>query len=357
MEDSKTTKGGKKAESATAPVLEGAVPAQLTELAATLDPAALQQVTSGIVGLGSQIAADPAPVTASEADIVNELEKGGPAFGGFLKSVGLAVAETQEALDKTLAKTAETLSTTEINIVAVFEQEIDNEGNMGASKMHMQKVPLIAYLMPTAYAFREVHLRAEMDVSEFNVANGLNIKKNHVDFNLNAKAKYGIGGFGVSGGTNLNVTHDDVGVNASSSQDRAAGKLHLEATLEPRTDVRLPQPYIVQKGPKLRLLLQKREDLDAAGNPVANGAPVAGRRLTIGVELLKVNGEGLDGASLDLSCSDPTLSYEISGATAGGGKATITIRRTGAAFDPAKTVTAEVRAWKNLITASVPVTL
>ncbi len=51
-----------------------------------------------------------APVQAASADVTDEVEKLGPAFGSFVKSVGLAVAEAQTALDKTLVDTAKALS-------------------------------------------------------------------------------------------------------------------------------------------------------------------------------------------------------------------------------------------------------
>ena len=64
----------------------------------------------------------PDPIRASEADITDELEKGGPALGAFLKAVGLAVADSQKALDATFRETAKMLSEQQIDVIAVFEQ-------------------------------------------------------------------------------------------------------------------------------------------------------------------------------------------------------------------------------------------
>ena len=142
------------------------------------------------------------PVTASSSDITDEIERGGPAFGNFVRSVGLAVAEAQTQLDKTLVSTAEALSKTKIDVIAVFEQEINDEtGLMKQGNVIVQQLPLVNYLMPTAYQWSRVFLSADMQVKEFNGANGFNIKGKSSSFSANAQASYGlIGGFGASGG-------------------------------------------------------------------------------------------------------------------------------------------------------------
>lgn len=57
---------------------------------------------------------------ASESDVTDELEKGGPALGAFLKATGLAVAGSQEELDETFRETAKLLSEAEVEVIAVF---------------------------------------------------------------------------------------------------------------------------------------------------------------------------------------------------------------------------------------------
>src|SRR5215210_64574 len=78
-------------------------------------------------------------VQAQESDIAGEMDNLGPSFGAFVKAVGLAVAESQQKLDQTLVATAKALSETQIDVIAVFEQEIDDNGEMTAGRPVLQK--------------------------------------------------------------------------------------------------------------------------------------------------------------------------------------------------------------------------
>ena len=158
---------------------------------------ALDTATAAVDKIGDMAAANGAAVadvgeTAAESDITGELSGGGVAFGEFTKSVGLAVAAAQAALDKTLVTTAKALSETEINTVAVFEQHInDDDGKMDKGEVHIQKLPLTNYLMPTAYQWSRVYLEADMNVQEFNSRSGFNIQQK--SFSANARIKGHVG--------------------------------------------------------------------------------------------------------------------------------------------------------------------
>ena len=350
----------------TAPAEKPAQPAGVTatEALAGAPPVLTQEMqllAGDISGLGMRLAADEAPVTASPAEITDEMEKGGPAIGSFLKAVGLAVAETQTALDDTLVKTAEALSRTNIKVIAVFEQKLDDDGNMTRGNAIIQELPLINYLMPTGYAFSQVHLTADMDVSEFNAANGLNIKKSSFSAGVNANVSYGLlSGWGGSGGMHVDYSNQNLSVGTSSAQDKAAGKLHMEATLEPRTDIQLPKPFIVQRGPRLRLMIAEIKDVT---EPADGDTPakVIGREATLTAELTDDAGQPLTGKTLQVSCDQPTLSYTASGATGTAdpnkGKLQVKVTRQGAAYDPKTSITANLRVWMNLVTATTPLTL
>jgi hypothetical protein len=321
----------------------------------------MQGMATEIAGLGMALAAEEVPsVTASPAEITDELEKGGPAIGSFLKAVGMAVAETQSALDASLVKTAQELSKTNIRTVAVFEQNLDADGNMTKGNPIIQELPLINYLMPTAYAFSQVHLTADMEVSEFNATNGLNIKKSSFSAGVSAKANYGLGGFGASGSMHVGYSNDSLNVNTSQAQDRAAGKLHMEATLEPRTDIQLPRPFIIQRGPRLRLMVTEIKDL--TDTPQGTDPPkVVGREATIQAILTDDGGQPLGGKTLQVNCDQPTLNYTASGTTGGqgseNGKVSIKVSRQGPNYDPKASITGNIRVWMNLVTATTPVTL
>jgi hypothetical protein len=293
-------------------------------------------------------------VAASESDITDELSKGGPAFGDFVKSVGLAVAEAQTKLDETLTATAKKLSDTLIDVIAVFEQQIDDNGVMVAGNPIVQRLPLINYLMPTAYQWSRVFLQADMNVSEFNGANGFNIQGKSESVSARASASYGlIGGFGasVSGGYS-NSSYQASG-ETSFSRDTGAGSLHMEATLEPRADVQLPRPFILQKGPRLKLVSGSRQDIMNTATP-----PVAvGRKVVITAELKNAQNGALSGKTLEIKVENPSLNYTVAqtdGKTDSNGTLSIEVRREGAAFDPNRAPEPVlVRVWMGLVSQEI----
>jgi hypothetical protein len=296
-------------------------------------------------------AAEPAP-----ADVTDELAKGGPAFGAFVKAVGLAIADAQKQLDQTLVDTAKALSETQIDVIAVFEQEINNDGEMVAGQPHVQKLPLVNYLMPTAYHWSRVFLEADMKVREFNVANGFNIQGKSSSFNVGASANFSqTGSLGASANVNFGTSSYQAAGGSSVSTDEAAGNLHIEATLEPRSDVLLPQPFIIQKGPRLKVSAGSRVDnTDSSGK-------LTSREITLTVELRDKANNVLAGKLLEFRISQPLLSYSATpadGKTDANGQLQIKITRTGAALDPTKPPDAvTVNVWLGLINEQVVVNI
>ena len=293
---------------------------------------------------------------AAESDVTKELSGGGIAFGDFTKSVGLAVAEAQAALDKTLVETAKALSETEINTVAVFEQQVkDDDGTMDKGVVHIQKLPLNNYLMPTAYQWSRVYLEADMNVQEFNSRSGFNIQQKSFSADARLNGNAGMLGWGVSGSAGFSYGQSSTGVDASYGQDVAAGKLHMEATLEPRGDVELPRPFVLQKGPRMQLLVGAREPIHQENDATK---PVIGQKVSLKAVLQKTDGSKMDADKpLSLNISDSSLNYTASGKTDPNGEMAIVISRSGAAYDPTTPVRAMVRVSFGLVTQSVGIAL
>lgn len=293
---------------------------------------------------------------AAESDVTNELSGGGVAFGAFTKAVGLAVADAQAALDKTLVETAKALSETEINTVAVFEQQIkDTDGTMDQGVVHIQKLPLTNYLMPTAYQWSRVYLEADMNVQEFNSRSGFNIQQKSVSADASLSGSYGMVGFGVKGRASTSYGSSSTGADSAYSQDVAAGKLRMEATLEPRGDVELPRPFILQKGPRLQLQVGSREPMYQDDDPKK---PVIGQRVRLTAVMQKTDGSAMDADKpLSLSVSEPTVNYTASGKTDANGKMDVVLTRSGATYDPKNPVRAMVRVSFGLVSQSVGVSL
>lgn len=297
-------------------------------------------------------------VTAQPADVTDELEKGGPAFGAFVKAVGLAVAEAQQKLDETLVTTAKALSETQIDVIAVFEQEINDDGAMTAGKVHLQKLPLINYLMPTAYQWSRVFLQSDMQVKEFNAANGFNIKGKSTSFSARASAGYGVlSGWSGSGSVGFSTSKYSASGETSLARDEAAGSLHMEATLEPRADVQLPRPFVLQKGPSLKVSAGARSDITDNATP----PKIVGRKITLSIELRDKANNALSGKQLEYRISEPLINYSTTpanGTTDNQGKLQLELKREGAAYDPNRPPEAiTVNVWLGLVNQQVVINL
>lgn len=352
--------GDKRSVTEKASAKEGVSLAEAQELVRQSHEATLGVIRSvtAPIGLGPLGA-----VAAEEADITNELAVGGPAFGAFVKAVGLAVAEAQQKLDETLVTTAKALSDAKINVIAIFEQQLkDSDGMMDEGKIHMQQLPLINYLMPTAYQWTRVYLEADMKVQEFNGANGFNIKGQSTSASVGFSTNVGVMGASVGLSASAATSNYQQGGDTSFSQDQAAGSLHMEATLEPRADIQLPRPFILQKGPRLKLTVKSREDIP--GPPVSGSttATVIGRKIRLTAELRDKANNLLGGKLLECKISEPLLNYTknpndgMTGATSG--QLEIEITREGGAFDekkPPQAVTVNV--WFGMVNEQVVINI
>ena len=317
--------------------------------------AATNQTLEAVLELGADVADVRVGETAADSDVTDELTGGGVAFGEFVKSVGLGVAAAQTELDKTLRETAKQLSETQIDVIAVFEQQIkDEDGSMDKGNIQMQKLPLINYLMPTAYHWRRVHLEADMSVQEFNARSGLNIQQKSFSAGMSASGGFGIFGGGFNASASANFSNSSTGVDSSFSTDSAAGKLHMEATLEPRSDVELPKPFILQKGPQLELQVGSRTEIHEDGDPTK---PVISQKVALTALLKMTDGSPNGTKPLSLTISDPSLSFTSPGKTDANGEMKIEVSRK--ILDPAadQPVQALVRVSFGLVTRTAGIVL
>ena len=302
------------------------------------------------------------PVAVGNSDIDDELQRGGPALAALVTGMGGSIAKAQAALDANLVTTAKALSDTKIDVIAVFEQVLDDDGKMSAGNPIVESLPLTNYVPLPAYAFTEAKLVVDMQVSEFNSANGFNVQSKSMSASAGLAAGYSRKkGFSISGTASGSISSSDVSGNSSYGQDYAAGQVHLEMTLEPR-DINLPKPLIIQKGPTIDLAIEAIENLDANG-VVTTGATVAGRRATIRADVRKADGTANSGKPLSAVLNQPALTYSFhdgSGAlattTATDGTIHLIVERKGTAFTPDPMLT-EVNLRLGLAGASTSVTL
>jgi hypothetical protein len=331
-------------------------PEQGAKLAAEQATRTMEDIRA--MGAEAGIAALEVGTPAAESDITSELSGGGVAFGEFVKSVGLAVAAAQAQLDKTLVDTAKALSDQRINTVAVFEQQINDEtGLMDRGQVHTQELPLTNYLMPTAYQWSRVYLEADMNVQEFNSRSGFNIQQKSFSADARVSGNYGFGGFGVKGTAGMSYGTSSTSLDAAYGQDVAAGKLHMEATLEPRGDVELPRPFVLQKGPRLQVAVGGREDImEGTGDT----AKKVGHKVKVSATLLKTDNSPNGGKDLAINISEPTLNYRTIGdavTDAGTGKVEWEIERRASTEELGTPVRAIARVSFGLVSGAAAVSL
>jgi hypothetical protein len=257
---------------------------------------------------------DAADASAKGSDVPDDIAGGGVAFADFVRSVGRAVAEGQADLDATLQKSTTELAGTKVSSVAVVEQWRDDEtGLPTTSDIHVEQVPLLDLVKPPAYQWSTVRLEAEMEVERFTSADGFEIRPRSV-----------------GGGGGLPVDAAGTQARASVSQTREAGRLRLEATLAPRSELELPRPFVLQRGPRLTVELTALQPVMAEGQP---GGPPVGRRALITATLVRHDDSPNAAKQLHVRVDAPGTATVMPPLTDLRGRTVITVTRAGPAFD------------------------
>lgn len=300
-----------------------------------------------------------ANVSADGSNVTDEASQTAVAFGDFVKNVGMAVASAQEQLDQTLRLTAKQLSEQKIEVAHTFEQVLDDEGkltNQGQAKL--QALPLINYIMPTAYQWSRVYLEANMTVQEFNSKSGFDIQSKSKSGGLSLRGGFGVGGFSGGGFGGFGGSSSQTSVQNGYAMDSAAGTMRMEATLEPRADIELPKPIILQRGPTVAVTITKIEDIKETNPPEGQTAKTIGKLATLKVVVKNGEGQPNKGKTIDYSVGQPQINHSATTLTTNdSGEVTITLRREGAAYDPTVAMPVEVVCWLGLVSKTVTVNM
>jgi hypothetical protein len=304
-----------------------------------------------------------ADVVANESNVNDEAEGTAVAFGAFVKNIGMAVAAAQEELDKTLRETAKQLSETKIEVVHTFEQELDDEGqltNNGSAKM--QALPLINYLMPTAYQWSRVYLEADMKVQEFNSKSGFAIQSKSSSGGLRLGGGFGLGGFSANGGLGFGSSSNQTSVQNGFAMDNAAGSMHMEATLEPRADIELPKPIILQKGPVMTVTITEVKNITQDQPPVdgvSQPPKVVGKEANLKVTVKKSTGAANNGKLIEYSVDQPKINHSAVGGltTNAQGEVVLNLKREGSAWDASTPMPVQVIVWLGLVSKTITVSM
>jgi len=220
-------------------------------------------------------------ILALSADVTGEMDKLAPAFGDVLSSVGLAVAESQAALDKSLVDTAKKLSDTTITVVSEVIQQLNDDGipTIEETQLITNDVSLINFVSPTVHEWKSVAL--SMDFSVGAIDNETGFQFNRVQHTTSAG---GGGLWGFLGWFQAQTSTSSVSVNVRTDHEAnwATGQIRLDAMLAPRTSQNFPFPGQIIIGPQIFFSLGTVRQSTSDGNLT--------RSMDVVVKVLKADG-------------------------------------------------------------------
>ncbi|HYN19755.1 MAG TPA: hypothetical protein VE078_02265 [Thermoanaerobaculia bacterium] len=233
-----------------------------------------------------------------DANVTGEMETAGVAFGELIRQLGGAVADTSRKLNETSAKTANALAQTLVDVIAVQETIYEEDGSILESKVHTRKLPLINFIDPAFYEWREVRVQAVFVAEEMSAASS--------SLNLNTKSSTDVSGSFLM----LGLGHKDSGSlevgSADSSFDRSTGNVRINARLRPKPDIGVPKPRQAVRGPRLAILPGQILD-------VIDGNKLVARTCAVLVEYRRRDGTALDGKTVAIDTDG--VSWKLTGGT------------------------------------------
>jgi hypothetical protein len=211
------------------------------------------EAVSVSIPTGGYVASDMLPTgfftNPLDANVGDDGQEIAPSFGEVLKSIGLAVAESQKALDESLVKTAQELSETTIKVVTDVVQVIDEDGRPDPSQTQLvtEEVSLVNFVPPSPHAWNQVAISMDMSVGEISSERGFTFQQKQTSANLGGGWFSAFGWFG--GGTSHNAATVD---QSNTSESKwATGQVRMAAELGARPSDKLPVGAEIAIGPKI----------------------------------------------------------------------------------------------------------
>lgn len=259
-----------------------------------------------------------APLVAN-ADVSDELNRAGVAFGDLVRLTGQAVADTQNRLNATAAASATALAGTLVDVIALQESVYDDQGNLDERVSHTLKLPLVNFIDPVVYQWSQVRLQGLFYAREFAGATEASSSS------FTAGGASGQGGFLVilgGGRTTRSSTSIDQTTTTDQTTDVSFGRIRMNAMLQPRRDVSVPKPAQVIQGPRLAIVQGEISDVLEEGVLVA-------RTMSLLIEYHRRNGQAI--ADKAISIESPGVVWEYAegstGRTDAEGRLQLVLRR------------------------------
>jgi hypothetical protein len=233
------------------------------------------------------------------ANVNDENKRVGVSFGKLIEITGKAVGQTQLKLNQTGARTATQLATTNVDVIAVQELQYDDAGNFKGSNSHKLKLPLINFVDPVFYGWKEVRLRGQFVANEFTSSNETYSSSGSGSGTWNS---YGLGIVIGPGSRDSNSKGTSTTTDNDASKDTSWGRIRASALLAPKRDIGVPKPRYVVRGPSLNILA-------GPAAPINEGDKVTGRSMSACIELRNVDGTAIAGKKLSIEAQGVLWAY------------------------------------------------
>lgn len=284
---------------------------QEQELAGGTVPAGSMALAEAGAGVGAPVGGfspdfQPAGMFTSGlalgADVTPGLTKLAPTFGEVLLSVGQGVAQSQEALDRSLIDTAKELSKTKITVVTDVIQKIGDDGLPDAAETQLitEEVSLINFMSPEVHEWKNVAISMDFEVGAIDSERGVQFKQSQGSSTSRGGASFwGFGGWFSYEGQSQSTT---VNSHSDAQSTWATGQVKLDATLAPRRTEKFTVPSQVVIGPQIFFA-------QGAITKVVTNGKETGRTMPVTITVLKASGAPNPQASLTVECDKFGFSF------------------------------------------------
>lgn len=219
-----------------------------------------------------------------DADVSTEFAELAPTFGDVLLAIGTGVADSQDALDRGLVETAQTLSDTKITVVTDVIQTLNDDGLpvVEATELVTNEVSLINYVTPTVHEWSHVALSMDLSVGAMDQERGVSFYQKQSSGSVGGVGLFWgfVGWFGESGTTRTSSYSS----NQRMEADWARGQVRVDAQLRPRDVGQFPTPAEITIGPQIYF---------SSGSVTegSSGGVVTSRSMDIIISIRKANGD------------------------------------------------------------------
>lgn len=261
---------------------------------------------------------------AADANIADEIATAGLGFGALVERTGAAVAATQLRLDTSSAVTATALARTLVDVIAVQERVLRDDGTIDEVVSHVRPLPLITFINPVFYQWTSVRLQGMFFAREFGASSEQSQAATQSDegfFSAGLAMVLGPGAF-TTGSSSQSSS-----ITTETASDLSLGRIRSSALLEPRDDVAIPKPNQAIRGPRLSIIQGEIQDENEDGALVA-------RSMSLLIQYNRRGGEPIPNKAISIETDGVPWSFVGDAITGETGQVEIELRREFVGEDP-----------------------